>query len=51
VPNHLIAHVIPSLTQVLVIVGKAVGEDINPAQENHQHAAHETGKERYDEYV
>jgi hypothetical protein len=51
VPDHLIAHVIPSLTEALVIVGEAVGEDINPAQENHQHAAHETGEERYDEYV
>ena len=36
---------------LLVILGEAVGEDINPAQEDHERAAHETGEERDDEYV
>jgi hypothetical protein len=33
--------------RVSVIVGEAVGKDINPAYDDHEYAAHEADEERY----
>jgi hypothetical protein len=43
VASHVSA--IKSSFEALVIFGEAVGKDINPTQEDHEHAAHKTAEE------